>query len=257
MYNVFISIRLRDFENPVELLQLAVPRICERMNLDIENQDSDELSIKMFSNTTSVYAVSDKNMNIINITINSTDCKIHSLAYEYICIEIFTQTNLPYLRLFQNECYKYIRKQSYNKPFYGSIEEYRYTNDRKLFGETIRNLGRILALEACKHLDYSSVHINTPFGATDMQAINSNPVLFAIVRAGIKLQEGVSDILPESQLGFCTCPKNNTGGRDVQLFAPCEATGKTIIISDPIMTTASSMTHTIDAIVKMASQRKS
>lgn len=89
VYNVFISIRLRDFENPVELLQLAVPRICERLNLDIENQDSDELSIKMFSNTTSVYAVSDKNMNIINITINSTDCKIHSLAYEYICIEIF------------------------------------------------------------------------------------------------------------------------------------------------------------------------
>ncbi len=129
-------------------------------------------------------------------------------------------------------------------------------NDRKLFGETIRNLGRILALEACKHLDYSSVHINTPFGATDMQAINSNPVLFAIVRAGIKLQEGVSDILPESQLGFCTCPKNNTGGRDVQLFAPCEATGKTIIISDPIMTTASSMTHTIDAIVKNGKPKK-
>lgn len=123
-------------------------------------------------------------------------------------------------------------------------------NNRKFFGENVRNLGRILSIEACKFLDYEPVHINTPFGETETKELKHYPVLFAIVRAGIKLQEGVSDILTSSQLGFCTCPKNKDGGRDVQLFAPCNTTNKDVIISDPIMTTGSSMIHTINAINK-------
>lgn len=134
--------------------------------------------------------------------------------------------------------------------FMAQLRNIKEQNDRKHFGENVRNLGRILALEACKHLEYSPVRINTPFGATDLETLSSNPVLFAIVRAGIKLQEGVSDIFTNSQQGFCTCPKNETGGRNVQLFAPCDTSGRTIIVSDPIMTTASSMTHTIDAIIE-------
>lgn len=120
--------------------------------------------------------------------------------------------------------------------------------NRQLFGENVRNLGRLLSIEASKFLDYETRHIITPFGETNMKMVNSFPVLFAIVRAGIKLQEGVFDILTSSQLGFCTCPKNCDGGRDVHLFAPCKTTDKIVIVSDPIMTTASSMIHTINAI---------
>ncbi len=122
--------------------------------------------------------------------------------------------------------------------------------NRKYFAENVRNLGRVLTIEACKYLDYSATHITTPFGETELNTVSSFPVLFAIVRAGIKLQEGVHDILSESQIGFCTCPKNAKGGRDVQLFAPCNTMNKSVIISDPIMTSASSMMHAIDAIRK-------
>lgn len=120
--------------------------------------------------------------------------------------------------------------------------------NRQNFGDNVRNLGRLLSIEASKYIDYEIRHITTPFGETYMNVIEDFPVLFAIIRAGIKLQEGVSDILASSQMGFCTCPKNKDGGRDVHLFAPCDTTGKIVIISDPIMTTASSMIHTINAI---------
>ena len=121
-------------------------------------------------------------------------------------------------------------------------------NNRRCFGDNVRNLGRILSLEACKYLDYSPTHITTPFGETDLNTLTESPILFAIVRAGIKLQEGVSDILTDSKIGFCTCPKDCNGNRVVQLFAPCNTTNETVIVSDPIMTTGSSMIHTINAI---------
>lgn len=89
VYSVFITIILRNIENHDELLQLAVPRMCERMNMNMEYKENDGISLRMLSNNTSVYAVSDKRMNIINIVVNSTDIKIHSHAYEHICIEIF------------------------------------------------------------------------------------------------------------------------------------------------------------------------
>ena len=129
-------------------------------------------------------------------------------------------------------------------------------NNRQFFGENVRNLGRILSLEASKFLEFSPTHIKTPFGETYSNTLVASPILFAIVRAGIKLQEGVSDIYTQSQIGFCTCPKNNEGSRNVQLFAPCNTIDKDVIISDPIMTTGSSMIHTIDAIKNNGKPRK-
>lgn len=137
--------------------------------------------------------------------------------------------------------------------FLRSIE---HQKDRLRFGETIRNLGRILAIEASKYLEYESTNVITPFGKTQLDIVKLQPILFAIVRAGIKLQEGVADIFTLAQLGFCICPKNEKGEREAKLFAPCNTHDQYVIISDPIMTTGSSMIHTIDAIKLNGTPRK-
>lgn len=136
--------------------------------------------------------------------------------------------------------------------YMAQLRNYSLQNNRNIFCENIKRLGFILGVEAANYLHYSNKNIKTPFGTAELDVLSVNPVLCAIVRAGIKLQEGVSAVFPDAECIFCTCPKTENGTRNAHLFNPINNYGNPIIISDPIMTSASSMIATIDEINKFA-----
>lgn len=120
--------------------------------------------------------------------------------------------------------------------------------NRMVFRSIISDLGRLLAVEAANFMRYQLEDINTPFSSTRINVLLEDPILFAIARAGIQLQDGVESIFYNSASGLCTCKKDSNGIRQAILFPPCGTAGKIVIISDPIMTSGSSMVKTINAI---------
>lgn len=118
------------------------------------------------------------------------------------------------------------------------------------FRSAIERLGEILAIHASDYLAYKDSVVKTPFGEAALRVLSDQPVLYAIIRAGIGLQAGVSRIFPDAPCGFCTCSKKGDGKKVSELFLPFETSRKVIIISDPLMTTGASISSAINAIRK-------
>lgn len=122
--------------------------------------------------------------------------------------------------------------------------------DVELFRRIVYKLGIILAVESSKVLDYQSKIINTPFSETSIDCLTDHPIIYSIVRAGLKLQEGVASIFEGSLCGFCSCRKDSRGIRHAELFTSCDTTNKTVYICEPITTSGSSIIEAVKAIEK-------
>ena len=119
-----------------------------------------------------------------------------------------------------------------------------------LFRSVIERLGAILAVHASDYLNYKPSVVRTPFGESFHSVLSKQPILYAIVRAGIGLQAGVSRIFTEAPCGFCTCAKIGNGEKVSTLFQPLGTTDRVIILSDPLMTTGASVVSAISEIRK-------
>lgn len=120
--------------------------------------------------------------------------------------------------------------------------------DRVRFNINVERLGEILAIEAGRYLQYKKGVVHTPFGKVELNQIDPQPILYAIIRAGIQLQNGVRRFFDEASCGFCSSVKNPDGSRTTQLFQRYDVQGKVVIISDPLMTTGAAMGNAISAI---------
>lgn len=96
------------------------------------------------------------------------------------------------------------------------------------FRRNIYKLGILLAVESSKELDYQHKTIKTPFSKANVDRLIDNPIIYSIIRAGIKLQEGVSVIYEDSLCGFSTCKKDCHGMRRAELYTLCETTNKIV-----------------------------
>lgn len=116
------------------------------------------------------------------------------------------------------------------------------------FRRNIYKLGILLAVESSKELDYQHKTIKTPFSKANVDRLIDYPIIYSIIRAGIKLQEGVSVIYEDSLCGFSTCKKDCHGMRRAELYTLCETTNKIVFVCDPIAATGNSIIETVRAI---------
>ena len=134
--------------------------------------------------------------------------------------------------------------------FMVSLRDRDLQQDRFLFQSTIKRLGQLLAFEASKYLEYSEKQVITPFSKCILQTISSELILVAIVRAGIMLQEGVESIIQAKHSILCSCEKDRNKIRHARFSQSCDYANSSIIISEPIMTSASSIICCINELVK-------
>lgn len=120
--------------------------------------------------------------------------------------------------------------------------------DMALFRRIVYKLGIMLALASSKELDYHTKSIKTPFCETTIDCLSDSPIIYSIIRAGVKLQEGVASIFEDSYCGFCSCKKDTQGIRHAELFTSCETLNKKVYICDPISASGSSIIEAIKAI---------
>lgn len=122
-------------------------------------------------------------------------------------------------------------------------------NDRMRFRRNLERIGEIAAYEISKVLPFVEKEVQTPLGIANSKVLASQPVLATILRAGLPLHQGMLNYFDKADNAFISAYRkhNKDGSFEISLdYISCpELENRTIIVSDPMLATGSSLVKTI------------
>ena len=135
------------------------------------------------------------------------------------------------------------------------ISELRDVNiqqDRMRFRRNLERLGEICAYEISKQLKWKDTEVETPLGTAPSKALADQPVLAAILRAGLAMHHGMLNYFDNADNAFISAYRKHDrdGTFEVQVeYMSCPGLeGRTLIMSDPMLATGSSMVLSLQAL---------
>ena len=122
-------------------------------------------------------------------------------------------------------------------------------NDRMRFRTNLERIAEVIGYEISKQLPQKEVEITTPMGISKCLVLEDQPVLATILRAGLAMHNGLLRYFDKAGNAFLSAYRkhNPDGSFDIQVeYMSCpDIEGKTIIISDPMLATGSSLVKCI------------
>ena len=113
------------------------------------------------------------------------------------------------------------------------------------FRRNLERIGEIMAYEISKTMRFRTVPVETPLATAQCQVIDEKVVLGTIFRAGVPFHKGFLDYFDRAQNAFVSAYRkyNDKDSFDVfiEYIASPRLDGKTLIITDPMLATGSSM----------------
>ncbi len=113
------------------------------------------------------------------------------------------------------------------------------------FRTNLERIGKIMAYEISRTLDYAPVDVTTPLGIAKCHKIESQVVLATIFRAGIPFHQGFLSFFDRAQNAFVSAYRKYKEKENFDVFIEYLASprleGKTLIITDPMLATGASM----------------
>ena len=125
-------------------------------------------------------------------------------------------------------------------------------NDRMRFRRNLERIAEVAAYEISKKLEWEEREITTPLGIATCKVLTAQPVLATILRAGLAMHTGLLNFFDKGENAFISAYRkhNPDGSFDISLeYMSCpEIENKTIIISDPMIATGSSLVKAIQSL---------
>lgn len=122
--------------------------------------------------------------------------------------------------------------------------------DRYRFRKNIERFGMIAAYEISKQLSYHKIKTNTPLGAADTNVLTDQPVIATVLRAGLPLQTGVNQMFNQADLAYISAYRKHISATEfeiiVEYLACPKLTGRTLILTDPMLATGKSLVLTYE-----------
>jgi len=138
--------------------------------------------------------------------------------------------------------------------FISEIRSVDVQTDRMRFRRNCERMGEIFAYEISKTLNYVPAKVNTPLGVSDMNLMMEQPVLATILRAGLPLHQGILNYFDKADNAFVSAYRKHhkSGSFDIELeyLASPDLTDRTVILSDPMLASGSSLSVTYKAILE-------
>lgn len=132
------------------------------------------------------------------------------------------------------------------------IRDTEIQKDRMRFRRNLERIGEIAAYEISKRLPYKEVEITTPMGTAMSRVLDEQPILATILRAGLPLHQGLLNYFDKADNAFISAYRKHDkdGSFEISLdyFSSPEIDNRTIIISDPMLATGSSLVKTVQYI---------
>ncbi|MCS7085589.1 MAG: uracil phosphoribosyltransferase, partial [Bacteroidia bacterium] len=113
--------------------------------------------------------------------------------------------------------------------------------DRLRFRFNLERCGEMMAYEISRRMDYLERRVVTPLGEIFVPVLEDRPVIGAVLRAALPMQQGFLRIFDDADNAFVSAYRKHTSGDKfvVQLdyVASPELDGRTLILLDPMMAT--------------------
>lgn len=117
--------------------------------------------------------------------------------------------------------------------------------DRLRFRRNIERIGEIMAYEISKTFEYKPCEIQTPLAISKDMLDEERVVIATILRAGLPLHHGFANNLDKAENAFVTAYRRYKDRLDfevmIEYLSSPDLTDKTLIITDPMLATGSSM----------------
>jgi uracil phosphoribosyltransferase len=129
--------------------------------------------------------------------------------------------------------------------------------DNRRFEHNIERLSIIAGYELSKHLNYQENQTETQLAIAKTQHLADRLVINTILRAGLPVQRGLSQVFDKAELSFIAAGrKPNTSAVEIDLayVATPELTGKVLIIADTMLATGKSIVDSYRALVERGGQ---
>lgn len=144
--------------------------------------------------------------------------------------------------------------------FIAQLRDSNIQQNRQLFRRNLQRLGQIFAYEISKTFKYKVQNIETPLGIASAFLPENKIVLATILRAGLPLHQGLLDYFDNADNAFVsTFRKHHKDGTfEVSMeYINCpDVKGATLILSDAMLATGSSMQKSLEAILSIGKPKE-
>jgi uracil phosphoribosyltransferase len=152
------------------------------------------------------------------------------------------------------------RDNSIASKYLADLRDLEKQADRAHFRRNMELLGSIFAYEISKTFNYDKVKTETPLGTAVSHLPSDDVVLLTILRAGLPIHHGMLSVLGDVENGFIATQRlhHKDGSFEVAVdYITCpEVEGRTVIISDPMLATGSSMANALEAVLNIGTPKK-
>jgi uracil phosphoribosyltransferase len=137
--------------------------------------------------------------------------------------------------------------------FLAELRDSSIQQDRPRFRNNLLRLGEIMAYEVSKSLTYGEYEVQTPLGLANVNLPETEPVLGAILRAGLPFHQGFLNYFDNAGSLFATAyrkvKKNNTFIINIDHISTPDLEDKTLIMCDTMLATGQSMVQVCKELI--------
>lgn len=117
--------------------------------------------------------------------------------------------------------------------------------DPMRFRRNLERIGEIMAYEISKTMNFVVENVSTPLGTAPVNVMSDNIVISTILRAGLPFHQGFLNYFDRAENAFVSAYRKYKDALKFEIFieyiASPDLNGKTLIITDPMLATGSSM----------------
>lgn len=137
--------------------------------------------------------------------------------------------------------------------FVAELRDVDIQKDSLRFRRNVERIGEIMAYEISKEFHYSTKDIQSPLGIAPMNTPDDRIVISTILRAGLPFHQGFLRYLDNAENAFVSAYRKYKDRLNfdihIEYIASPRLTGKTLIISDPMLATGSSIELAYEALL--------
>lgn len=122
----------------------------------------------------------------------------------------------------------------------------------KDFRQNLDEIAGLMAYEVCRDLPTKTVTVETPVGLCETQVLSSDIVLVPILRAGLGLVNGITDLIPTAKVGFIGLYRDEETLQPHEYFVkmPNNIDEAVNLVLDPMLATGGSAVAAISSLKK-------
>lgn len=137
--------------------------------------------------------------------------------------------------------------------FVAELRDVTIQTDGLRFRRNIERIGEILSYEISKQISYENKNVQTPLGRASLMVPCSQVVISTILRAGLPFHQGFLNYFDHAENAFVSAYRKYKDRLNfdihIEYIASPRLNGKTLIITDPMLATGSSMELAFQALL--------